>query len=392
MPPTIELRTFLVEKVRLPEDFVKFMGADPPQGLGMESMADFVNFVADANGLDESIRQKGPEKFRQDGLVLSRLRQAWREAAARESGKEEQLRKGVEAIDLDLPLDETVTASLYDTFTKHYKFTLSVARCPSDVLLGRVKREIDRGLFTVIPLKRVKDLASTYEGNSHRVINLGTARLDLGQRSDVEVSIASRRAFSHALTVLMNAYAVAGCFKAPSGRGSSSQGPSPAEVLVAPWDTMVHYAEFVMDALEAHPGPEAEALGFIAKADSETRAHWVHLCRRPATQEFPRLTLGEAVLQSYTDKASLWVVPVKPQSAPKRPPPASQEQPNRQKRPNSQAPGKPKTQLIHHIDKQAVCKAWTDGRGCSGGCNKAHVCDVAGCKSPWSHPRTRHRY
>lgn len=394
MPISVELKTFLADKIKLPEGLVVFMSTD----LGMETMSDFVNFVADANGLDGSIRQKVPDEFKNNGLVLSRLRQAWREAAARESGREEQLRKGVDAVDLDSPLDEAVTASLYETFTKHYKFTLSVSRCPSDVMLGRVKREIDRGLFTVISLKRVRDLASTYEGHANRVINLGGARLDLGHRADVEVSIASRKALAHSFTVLMNAYAIAGCFKCAPGRGASSQpssqGSAVAEVLAAPWDVMTHYAEFVMDALDAHPGPERDAIAFVVRADAETRAHWVHLCRRPATPESPRLTLGEAVVQTYTDKASHWVVPAVQHGAkgPKRPAPAyqaAQAEP-RQKQPRAQSASK--ATFVHHIGKQAVCKRWTDGRGCAGGCDKAHACDVAGCKSPWTHPRTSHRY
>ncbi len=64
------------------------MSTDPPNGLGMETLSNFVNSVADANGLGESIRQKAPDEFRNNGLVLSRLRQAWREAVAREFGKE----------------------------------------------------------------------------------------------------------------------------------------------------------------------------------------------------------------------------------------------------------------------------------------------------------------
>ena len=317
-------------------------------------------------------------------------------------GREEQLRKGTQAQDLDEPLPEEVTASLYETFASHYHFVLMVRRCPSDCLLGRVKREMDRELFSVLPLARVKDLAATYSGQTGRRISLGGVHLDLGTRSDGEVAVQSRKMLCHSLTILMNAYGIAGCVKVKAGKPLLGQGAS-AEVMRAPWDTMSHYADFVMDKMDRHPGPENAALAWVMKADTETRAQWVHLCRRPhQPPEQPRLTLGEAVLQSYTDVASAWVVPRGAEGSaakrPERPAPTPRQGGKGGKRQEGAAPEAKraklpeKVQLINHYQGHAVCKQWTDGRGCEGNCGKAHVCDVKGCSKPETHRRCRHRF
>ena len=220
--------------------------------------------------------------------------------------------------------------------------------------------------------------------------------MDFGPRADNDVAVDSREALRHQLTLLMTAYALGGCCRVDAGQPH----PGGLQIMLAPWDTMLNYVDFVMDSVASHPGPELESVAWGVRGDAQSRAHWVHLCRRPSKDASPRLTLGEAVVQTYNDKASVWIVPAPavpmvmhdrrstPPAEKRSTPSDAAGQSSERKRVKLPAG----TSVLQHIGGKPICKPWTDGRGCDGHCEKAHACDIKDCRAPWSHPRTGHRF
>ena len=186
----------------------------------------------------------------------------------------------------------------------------------------------------------------------------------------------------------MNAYAVAGCMRVTPGKPvATPDGP----VIAAPWDTMTHYVEFVMDKVDAHPGPTKAALAWAIQGDMEAwptgctcaavraqQESHASLLVRPLykpTRTSRQCGLFRLVLKLLLDPMPLQSVRRSGWS---------------QLRKKTKMPRG--TDTVQHIDGASISKPFTDGRGCKGGCKAAHACDVKGCKSPWSHPHTGHHF
>ena len=106
------LRKLLLVESNLDNCIVDYIMKSPPEGLGMQSIADFANFFAENNYEDQvntDILDKTDKK--DNPLQRGRLRTAWRLAHAQFKSAIEKVGKGLpgDDDDLDQPLDQEVT-------------------------------------------------------------------------------------------------------------------------------------------------------------------------------------------------------------------------------------------------------------------------------------------
>ena len=122
-------------------------------------MSDFVNLVGAKSAeeqLSSLVLEQSPEKGKP--IQLSRLRSAWREGQLLlQQGRKRRVEGIAEEPD-DEPLDETTSESLRTNWQRMYGHRPDIRLTPSDVLLGKVCREFQRGAPTLIPIRRVTSL------------------------------------------------------------------------------------------------------------------------------------------------------------------------------------------------------------------------------------------
>ena len=217
---------------------------------------------------------------------------------------------------------------------------------PSDALLGRVWRELQRGTLTVIAVDKVKSLFASNRPKNDRYIDLGSAKLQIRPEDDSRAA-QSVAEYYQRLRVLINAYTVAGTFQIESRANKGSK------VIVAPLGVLLDY----YDAAFRHATEFHAPVEWLKLRDEQCRARVVELFR----QQWP---LGEAFQKAYQEQELMWLQP----PARKR----TETEPT----PTSTSPSKKPKTAREHKGLQ-LCKRWNDNRGCSKeDCQDLHACDV----------------
>ena len=201
---------------RLSDPLIKYL-----TDLGVESLSDFVNLV-DAKSAEEQLAtivlDQSPEKGK--AIQLSRLRSAWQEGQLLlQQGRKRRL-EGISE-DPDEPLDETTSESLQTNWQRMYGHRPDICLMPSDVLLGKVYREFQRGAPTLIPIRRVTSLFKASQPVQKTEVALGSGlKLQTTMEPGPVRDIVS---YYLLLRVLANAYALAGSHKVASVLNPSTQ-------------------------------------------------------------------------------------------------------------------------------------------------------------------------
>ena len=281
-----------LEEQKLPSELIQWCESV----LGIETLSDFVNIVT-INGYEEELNTTiiavcdHTKNASNKVLLLARLRAAWRQARAAMLRAEVKLQQGQSVDDLDDPLDSSTQESLMETWKKRYNLELSVHMSPSDSLLGRVWREIQRGTLTVIAIDKVKSLFAVNKPKNDRFIDLGAAKLQLRHDDDSRVA-QSVAEYYQRLRVLMNAYSVAGAFSVESKITAG------AKVLMAPLAVLLNYC----DATLRHATDFQAGVDWVKYRDEQCRARVVELSR----QQWP---IGEAFEKAYQEQELMWLQP-----------------------------------------------------------------------------------
>ncbi|CAE7614995.1 ddx1 [Symbiodinium sp. KB8] len=281
-----------LEDQKLPEPLIAWCEST----LGIETLSDFCNIVT-VNGYESELdvvilsacedTKAAPNK----ALLLARLRAAWRAARASILKVEARQKTGQPVDDLDDPLDPATQESLLDAWRKRYNLELPVHMAPSDTLLGRVWREMQRGTVTVIGIDKVRSLFAANRPQKDRFLDLGSAKLQL--RPDEEARAAQSVAeYYQRLRVLCNAYTIAGTFKV-----DSKQTPG-TKVFMAPLGVLLDYC----DAVLRHATDSNATIEWLKIRDEQCRARMVELAR----QQWP---LGEAFFKAYQEQELMWQQP-----------------------------------------------------------------------------------
>ena len=348
MAQTNEFRRCL-EDQKLPEPLIVWCEST----LGLENLSDFCNLVT-VSGYESELdtvilsacddTKAAPNK----ALLLARLRAAWRAARASILKLEARQKTGQAVDDIDDPLDPATQDSLLDAWRKRYNLELPVHMAPSDTLLGRVWREMQRGTVTVIGIDKVRSLFAANRPQKDRFLDLGTAKLQLRQDEDNRAA-QSVAEYYQRLRVLSNAYSIAGTFKV-----DSKQTPG-TKVFMAPLGVLLDYC----DAVLRHATDSQATVDWLKVRDEQCRARVVELAR----QQWP---LGEAFAKAYQEQELMW----------QQPPSRKRVEPDMYAKPES-PPSHKKPKTAKEFRGSAFCKRWNDQRGCNKeDCQDIHGCDI----------------
>ncbi|CAE7300004.1 DNMT3A, partial [Symbiodinium necroappetens] len=322
------------EDQKLPEPLIAWCEST----LGIETLSDFCNIVT-VNGYESELdvvilsacedTKAAPNK----ALLLARLRAAWRAARASILKVEARQKTGQPVDDLDDPLDPATQESLLDAWRKRYNLELPVHMAPSDTLLGRVWREMQRGTVTVIGIDKVRSLFAANRPQKDRFLDLGSAKLQL--RPDEEARAAQSVAeYYQRLRVLCNAYTIAGTFKV-----DSKQTPG-TKVFMAPLGVLLDYC----DAVLRHATDSNATIEWLKIRDEQCRARMVELAR----QQWP---LGEAFFKACQEQELMW----------QQPPSRKRVDPELHAASDS-PPSSKKAKTAKEHRGRSFCKRWNDQR------------------------------
>ena len=240
--------------------------------LGAASVSDFFGLVKAHAYQDELVSMvvKGVDSQKDNPLQVSRIRAAWR-AARLVVQKSEQTRLTGTSEDLEEPLEEQLQGELYQSWDDHHHFQLDMFTAPSDRLLGRIYREIQRCQATVIPIKKVHSLAVAAIPPQQQERDLGSQiKLTIG--ADV-APVESVYVYFMGLRVLGNAYALSGQRDVPSKLHTGTT------VRFSPWAVNAHYADFCLRKVMTTEMRPSQQLPWMHTKDEVTRTKMVELMR-----------------------------------------------------------------------------------------------------------------
>ena len=340
-------------QVQLHQDVVDFVLT-----MGTASVSDFYGLVK-AECYETELVEVVLDNTAQKGnaLQVSRIRAAWR-AAKVLILKTEKARLSGTIDDLDEPLEEQLQGELYQAWDDFHHFQFDMFTAPSDALLGRLYREVQRCQASVIPIKKVQSLASAAVPTSTQERDLGgQVRLSIGANAP---EVDSVYVYFMGLRVLGHAYALIGQHDVPS------KAQPGAFVRFAPWQVNAHYADFCLRKVMTTSMSPAQQLPWFHTKDELTRTKMVELMRSGWPQ-------GEALVKAIAETEIAWSIP----------PEAGQAARNNNNN-SSQSGGEPNSKRPKHVNHdesgKAICKPHNDARGCSNGkkCpnGKEHKCDV----------------
>ena len=317
--------------------------------LGVANIEEFVCLVATSTyeaELKTLIIDQVPSA-KDKPVELARLRSAWRKAKAELLKIEDRSRRGLVAQDdAEECLEPALQESLMQTFQRLYGVKLSIHLTPSDLLLAKVYRELQKRTPTVIDVARVRSLHQASKPSSERKISLAanlTFRLDEVPDQQVKSLID----YFNAIRILGHAYALAGHFEV------ESQVPG-TKVRMAPLQQQLEYADMLLRCASSLDAP----VSWVKCKDEATRSRMMELVRASWSQ-------GEALSQAMKETELWWLQPPAP-SVPKRDL-------------DSDSPGRASKTLRtgNEWNRRRLCKKWNDNRGCTNkSCPDEHRCDA----------------
>ena len=263
---------------------------------GMIQPSDYLGFFNEQTATDED----GPiwrfiqaaEKLKDNRLMFARAKNVWRDCQKLvNAGPTDPTSKQVVAITDDDPIDEQAANDIDAAWNDRYSFMISMYLSPDDRLLGKVFREFKRRMPTVIRIDKVLSLfmCNKPEEPSTRELLPG---IQLRMKDQAGVHIRNVPDYYEGQRILAYAYAKCGNYKVPSKLGVE-------QVLFAPLDTNLDYADMCLRASFLTSMPPKERLDWLRDRDHKTRGIMCNYIR----QGYPQ---GEALTIALKECAIEW--------------------------------------------------------------------------------------
>ena len=317
------------------------------------------------------------------------LKQAWKEADATVARGIRRMAEGLTDTVLDEALPDTTKNMIHETFQRRYAWNLEFKLRPSDALLGRVRREFERGCPTMYPVNKVKSFfqqSRSGEPKRHKMGEHVSAIFD--QDFDEPSPTVKFRHLMSKMEVLVNTWALAGCF-VPKKDNPGSSSVAPNMRLMCEWPEAVKYFRDIRDSVEPilDSCTEASVCEYFLAVEEDLRQRALDHMR-----EFPDKMFGESLLWAADKFQSVYYTHTKllynrsgggastSSSIVPAPHHATVVAGAKHQADKAQA-SEPKGKIVTGLktDKgSAVCKRYNDRRGCQQPCKdgKAHVCDA----------------
>ena len=371
-------------------------------GLGAKSVDDFLYAATKPEELASVAELAGVDTSKKL-LMTSRVRQAWVSLKKATEESETLKRKSLDDVAMDEMLPQR---ELDDMGIKHYaryKMSWPPEVMPSDQIISRVTKEMDKRLLGVVNVWKVKTQSMQQRTVRKRAKLTGDLEVILGEE-DEEGPAKDMTHYLAALHCLLIAYSIPGV-KAKQSPVEDGRGVDTCLVVECPLDVLMRYFYRVQARAAEFPGhAKHEALQWIVKHDEADRSLWVDKYRNSP------LTLGEVIRDTLIQREALWEVPVLVrQTVLERAPQQPRQQPKQsygskaagkskgkggKNKSGGQAKvGKAKTMAAKLRDGKALCAEYNLGRCHALNCPKGrHQCSgvqVGGRVCGGPHPAIR---
>ena len=274
-------------------------------GLGAKKISDFVHVLADASGAEAFIRQvKGQDAWSDPKrmLMASRVRQAWVALQQKEKDDQKLKSQGLEDSDLDRLLPQPTLDSYADVFYARYRVTLMPWQSPSDQVISRLARELEKKQLTMREVFKVKSQAQQMKAQKKSTPVGGGMSFTYEQPDEHQREEAMNlRLYLDKLYTLMVAYAVVGARATASPPASETRGCDTTLHVEIPWDVCLKYHAKVLRF--SSQVPYSIALDLVRKRDEGDRELWLEYYRNGTH------TLGQVIQRTTEVRDAVWQVP-----------------------------------------------------------------------------------
>ena len=355
-----------------------------PNGLNSSSIDDFVFAMAtesEASLIVDGANVASGQKIQQ----TSRVRQAW--AGARKARSDAELIKarGRDDTDLDALLTQQQLDDIQDVFYARYRMRYPASVMPSDAVVSRISKEVDKRAITMRDLWKVKTQSQLLRA-VRRKTQLGDGVEVLHPTAEDEGrEVQSISNYLTKLHSLLLAYAIVGSKALSAAPSPEKRGTDTCLCVEVPLDIVMKYYFRVKKFSEAVP--YSQALAQTRKRDESERELWIEVYRGGDQ------SLGCVIRQIYNQREAIWQPPDVPvQTAKDRDFGTPRDGRKRRERADRDTPDKVPRLAIKDIDQttpkkkfllkmkngSALCQAYQHGK-CSGDeeCPKGkHLCAV----------------
>jgi hypothetical protein len=281
--------------------------------------------------------------------------------------------KGIDENDLDALLPQSELDSIGDRFWRRYHVRVPAWLHPSDTLVSRLFREMEKRLLTIHVVWRVKTLLQQKKAVQKKERLSSTVTVSVaGEVEDTEAVTHDVSNYLNLLYTLLLAYVMAGTVALPNAPQTDDKQQDQTAVVRVPMDVVMAY--YHRTQLKVQKIPSHLALDWLVEHDEAERTAWCEMFRESSRP------LGSVIQDAFNVRASLWeynAPAVATQTTPRPPAPTS---PKPDPQPRADRPANPKggpkvikTQLkngtkLCDLFQKNQCKSKTD---CARG---KHIC------------------
>ena len=243
--------------------------------LKLESLADFRFFVEPESEIEKAFIDGIPD-LDQPRLQLARVRHAWSACVAEtKAGEARKMKEAEKADDEEFVLPPGRIDEMKQAFFKRYHLCLTPGEWPSDRLLSKVWKQLDKRSLEVQDLWLVKSL--TYQKTTpvkKRKVAEGLWAQDDTDDHDREGGTDMSSYFQR-MRIYFMALAIVGASHRQGAPGApETLGVDSANYVLLPWDLLQKYQ--VRAEKAAGQSPLASRIQAIIQLDTEERAEWAH--------------------------------------------------------------------------------------------------------------------
>ena len=347
---------------------VWLLGTD---GFGMVRMEDLMYALKEEPAAAAMVKAAGISGTGPELQQASRLRQAYAAMKKAEDEQDAIKKRGMDETDLDSLLPQLVLDDMGDRHYTRYHMCYPPWIFPSDQLLSRLSREMDKRLLRMQDVFKVRSQAQMSRAQKKKTVLDEGVEVTHNEADDHTYEAQTLKAYLSKLLTLIIAYVVAGSRRLTNQPATAEKrGLASTAYVDAPMDVMFRYyyrvQKFALDL------PGSIALKLTQSRDEAEREVWVDRHRNSEK------TLGEIVMQAMETRDALWQIPedvrekIKlPISAPDR----SNSTSNKRDR-----EGKPKGKMSEeHVSYKfkngtALCKMYQWGQCSNQNCGRKHLC------------------
>ena len=261
------------------------------------SLEDFrYSYTSDTDVSESTIKAVSVDNPR---LQAARLRKAWH-AVVKAFVSQEQQRQRIIEDDIDTILDKPDLDALEEIFYSRYKLRFPAHMTPSDSLLSRIFREVERRALQIKDLWKIKTLTSQSEEGPKRRKLAPHLFTDIDTESEVPVDASVDAYFDNMATYLL-ALAKAGA-KAltPTPQQPERLSSNATDYVQIPYEVLQAY--FHRARRYTASRPKSDQLRALMKLDLSERAVW--------TQQFreSKQTLGQVISSVMKLRDAHWEI------------------------------------------------------------------------------------